>query len=92
MTTKLTMRQEQVLDMIISNPNHSFKEMAEELGLSSVSNIHQHISKLVEKGMVRKIAGRYRAIDPKEHIMSKILRLERNVELLASYLVLDLEE
>jgi len=65
---KLTKRQRQILDFITEfNRDHgyapSYREMANEFGLSSTATIHQHIKTLREKGFLKSDFNLARSIE-----------------------------
>ncbi|MCT4575307.1 MAG: winged helix-turn-helix transcriptional regulator [Alphaproteobacteria bacterium] len=50
----LTKRQKDILSVIEQDSNLSLSQIAKELGLSSVGNIHAHVKKLVDLGYIKK--------------------------------------
>src|SRR5271165_2812536 len=64
----VTLRQKQVYDFLAKFVDEhgyspSFEEIAEGLGLSSLSTVHKHISNLEEKGLLKRDYNRSRSID-----------------------------
>jgi repressor LexA len=64
----LTQRQKQVLDFVVSHVDAhdvapSLEEIAQHLGLSSVSNAHQHVDALIRRGYLRRGANRSRDLE-----------------------------
>ncbi|HEX8362604.1 MAG TPA: transcriptional repressor LexA [Longimicrobium sp.] len=64
----LTRRQKQVLDFVeVHDREHgiapSLEEIAAHLGLSSVSNAHQHVEALIRRGFLRRDPNRSRALE-----------------------------
>lgn len=67
----LTRRQRQVYDVVRSfiarhGYSPSLEEIGAALGLSSVATVHRHVSRLTEKGLLRKDANRSRSVEPVE--------------------------
>lgn len=67
----LTRRQRQILDFIRRFQERrgyspSLGEIAAHLGLSAVSTVHEHLSNLQEKGLLRRGWNRSRSIEPVE--------------------------
>ena len=67
--TYLTRRQRQILDFIREfqegeGYSPSLEEIASHLGLSAVSTVHEHLSNLEAKGLVRRGWNRSRSIEP----------------------------
>ena len=65
----LTKRQRQILDFIgafIDERGYSpsLEEIGAQFGLSSVATVHKHVSKLVEKGLLRRVRNANRSIEP----------------------------
>jgi repressor LexA len=65
----LTRRQRQVLDFITefidqNGYSPSLEEVGAHLGLSSVATVHKHVTRLVEKGLVRRSWNQNRSIEP----------------------------
>jgi SOS-response transcriptional repressor LexA len=54
MIDSLSERQKAILQIIEKNSKLSLSQIAAELGLSSVGNIHAHVKKLVDGGYIRK--------------------------------------
>ena len=64
----LTRRQKQLLDFIRSYIKRrgyapSLVEMGEHLGLRSVATVHKHLGQLQEKGLIRRLPNRSRALE-----------------------------
>ncbi|HVB33771.1 MAG TPA: transcriptional repressor LexA [Patescibacteria group bacterium] len=64
----LTKRQKQVLDFLVSFLNRqgyspSYEEMAQSLGLASLSTVHKHLSTLERKGFIRRGHNRSRSVE-----------------------------
>src|SRR3954463_9695716 len=64
----ITKRQRQVYDFIAdfvqtNQYSPSFEEIGESLGLSSLANVHKHISNLEKKGLLSRDYNRSRSID-----------------------------
>lgn len=55
----LTKRQKDILSVIEQDSNLSLSQIAKELGLSSVGNIHAHVKKLVDLGYIKKKVESY---------------------------------
>lgn len=67
----LTRKQKQVLDFVkefVERKGYSpsLEEIGRRFGLSSVATVHKHVSKLVEKGMLRRQRNVNRSIEPVE--------------------------
>ncbi len=67
----VTRRQREILDFISSFQRSngyppSLEEIADHLGLSAVSTVHEHLENLRRKGLIRREAHRARAIEPVE--------------------------
>ena len=50
----LNKKQEQIFQIIKNKPNITLKEIAKELGLKSISNIHAHIQNMIEKDFLKR--------------------------------------
>lgn len=64
----LTRRQKQVLDFVEAHDREhgiapSLEEIAAHLGLSSVSNAHQHVEALIRRGFLRRDPNKSRALE-----------------------------
>jgi repressor LexA len=64
----LTRRQKQVLDFVETHHREkgiapSLEEIAAHLGLSSVSNAHQHVEALIARGFLRRDPNKSRALE-----------------------------
>ena len=65
MATVLYKRQKQILDYIEKNISDlgyapTLTEIAQHLGLSSLSTVHEHLSVLEKKGLIRRYRGAVR--------------------------------
>jgi len=65
---ELTSRQEQILDFlkkVIAERKYppTVREIGQELGLASPATVHTHLSKLEEKGYIKKTGSKNRAIE-----------------------------
>ena len=65
----MTRRQKEILDFVgafvkENGYSPSLEEIAEELGLSSVSTVHKHVSHLLEKGLLRRGWNQNRSLEP----------------------------
>ncbi|WP_124219903.1 transcriptional repressor LexA [Aquisalibacillus elongatus] len=65
---KLSKRQKEIFDFIVENVNlkgypPSVREIAEAVGLASSSTVHGHLSRLEEKGFIRRDPTKPRAIE-----------------------------
>lgn len=68
MTAVLYKRQKQILDFIVDKINRmgcapTLTEIADFLGLSSLSTVHEHLSVLEKKGLIRRYKGAVRGIE-----------------------------
>ena len=68
MTTKLSKRQQDILDFIKSEVRHkgyppSVREIGEAVGLASSSTVHGHLARLESKGLIRRDPTKPRAIE-----------------------------
>ena len=68
MVSVLYRRQKQILDFIDSNISEygyapTLTEIAQHLGLSSLSTVHEHLAVLEKKGMIRRYRGAVRGIE-----------------------------
>jgi repressor LexA len=68
MATVLYKRQKQILDYINDNISKygyapTLTEIAEHLGLSSLSTVHEHLAVLEKKGLIRRYRGAVRGIE-----------------------------
>ncbi len=66
--TQLTNRQQQILDLITATVAErgyppSVREIGDEVGLSSPSTVHSHLSSLAEAGYIRRDPSKPRAIE-----------------------------
>jgi len=71
---KLTKKQSEVLDVIIGHIKErgyapSYREIASELGISSVATVHEHVKNLEEKGYLRS-DGAARAIEVESTVLN----------------------
>lgn len=67
----LTRRQKQVLDYVrefVQKKGYSpsLEEIGRRFGLSSVATVHKHVTRLVEKGLLRRVRNANRSIEPVE--------------------------
>lgn len=63
-------RQQQILDFIKQHIQSqgsapTLREIADSIGVSSLATVHEHLQTLVTKGLIKRKAGRVRAIDLK---------------------------
>jgi repressor LexA len=70
----VTRRQKEILDFVgafvkVNGYSPSLEEIADDLGLSSVSTVHKHVSHLLAKGLLRRGWNQNRSLEP--------VRLER---------------
>lgn len=77
MPVTLYKRQKQIVDFIsqyIQKNGYSptLTEIAEALGLSSLATVHEHLSSLVKKGIIKKFDGAVRGIELLDKKMSQI--------------------
>jgi len=86
---KLSKRQEQVLDFIISEVKQkgyppSVREIGEAIGLTSSSTVHGHLSRLEAKGLIRRDPTKPRAIEilTDKGSSANILPLEMGAEVI----------
>ena len=68
MTAVLYRRQKQILNFVVENiKKHGYAptltEIADFLGLSSLSTVHEHLSVLEKKGLIRRYKGAVRGIE-----------------------------
>jgi len=68
MTAVLYKRQKQIFDFIVDKINRmgcapTLTEIADFLGLSSLSTVHEHLSVLEKKGLIRRYKGAVRGIE-----------------------------
>ena len=68
MATVLYKRQKQILDYIQENIDKygcapTLTEIAQQLGLSSLSTVHEHLAVLEKKGLIRRYRGAVRGIE-----------------------------
>jgi repressor LexA len=68
LTTKLSKRQQDILDFIKSEVRHkgyppSVREIGEAVGLASSSTVHGHLARLESKGLIRRDPTKPRAIE-----------------------------
>lgn len=78
MSNKLTKKQILVLDFIddfLKNHDYapSYREIAAELGLSSVSAVAEHIENLVQIGVLKKNPGQARSLEVVELIPKEVI-------------------
>lgn len=68
MTMGLTRRENELLDLLIARSREgrvvlTCREMADKMGLKSASGIHRLLSALTDRGYIRRLYGRARAIE-----------------------------
>lgn len=68
----LTKKQTEIRDFIANYINKngcspSLSEIRDELGISAVSTVHEHISSLVRKGVIKRIKGTIRGLELSSH-------------------------
>ena len=61
-------RQKEILDLITNSVNKygyapTLTEIAQSLGLSSLATVHEHLSALEKKGLIRRYRGAVRGIE-----------------------------
>src|SRR5512138_101242 len=64
-------RQQQILDFIRQNIQSkgsapTLRQIADAIGVSSLATVHEHLQALEEKGLIKRKAGKVRAIELKE--------------------------
>jgi len=77
MATILYKRQKQILDYINQNIDKygyapTLTEIAQKFGLSSLSTVHEHLSVLEKKGLIRRYKGAVRGIEVLDRVKEKI--------------------
>jgi repressor LexA len=77
LTTKLSKRQQDILDYIKSEVRHkgyppSVREIGEAVGLASSSTVHGHLARLESKGLIRRDPTKPRAIEILDNNQSDI--------------------
>ena len=77
MATILYKRQKQILDYINQNIDKygyapTLTEIAQKFGLSSLSTVHEHLSVLEKKGLIRRYKGAVRGIEVLDKVKEKI--------------------
>lgn len=77
MATVLYKRQKQILDYINKNIFKygyapTLTEIAQHLGLSSLSTVHEHLAVLEKKGLIRRYKGAVRGIELLDNTLEKI--------------------
>ena len=80
----LTMKQKELLDFLTNHVENndvppSFDEMRDALGLASKSGIHRLVSGLEERGYIRRLANRARAIEILKPVKAAADSIGRNV-------------
>lgn len=80
--TPLTKKQKEILDVIIAYTRDngyapSYREIAEEIGVSSTATVHEHVKNLEEKGCLRSEGDHARSIE----VADTILRAAKAVAL-----------
>lgn len=68
MSIKLTKKQKQLLNFVTeftekNNYSPSYREIAANMGLSSVASVAEHVENLVSIGAIRKIPGTARSLE-----------------------------
>ncbi len=86
MATILYKRQKQILDYINKNINNygcapTLTEIAQQLGLSSLSTVHEHLAVLEKKGLIRRYKGAVRGIEVLQKEIEEIAKVATMVEL-----------
>ena len=86
MATILYKRQKQILDYINKNIEDygcapTLTEIAQHLGLSSLSTVHEHLAVLEKKGLIRRYKGAVRGIELLQKETEKIAATAAMVEL-----------
>lgn len=86
MATILYKRQKQILDYINKNINNygcapTLTEIAQQLGLSSLSTVHEHLAVLEKKGLIRRYKGAVRGIEVLQKETEEIDKVVTMVEL-----------
>jgi repressor LexA len=86
MATILYKRQKQILDYIEKNISKygcapTLTEIAQHLGLSSLSTVHEHLAVLEKKGLIRRYRGAVRGIELLEKEEIKPLSINSFIEL-----------
>lgn len=81
MTTKLSKRQQDILDFIKSEVRHkgyppSVREIGEAVGLASSSTVHGHLARLESKGLIRRDPTKPRAIEILDNNQSDIPQIK----------------
>src|SRR4030042_6942206 len=64
-------RQQQILDFIKQNIQSkgsapTLRQIADAIGVSSLATVHEHLQALEEKGLIKRKAGKVRAIELRE--------------------------
>jgi len=86
MATILYKRQKQILDYINKNIEEygcapTLTEIAQYLGLSSLSTVHEHLAVLEKKGLIRRYKGAVRGIELLQKETEKIAAVSSMIEL-----------
>ena len=86
MATILYKRQKQILDYINNNiEDHgcapTLTEIAQYLGLSSLSTVHEHLAVLEKKGLIRRYKGAVRGIELLQKETEKLAAVSSMIEL-----------
>ena len=86
MATTLYKRQKQILDYINKNINDygyapTLTEIAQHLGLSSLSTVHEHLAVLEKKGLIRRYKGAVRGIEVLKNETEEIAQVASMIEL-----------
>lgn len=86
MATILYKRQKQILDYINKNIEDygcapTLTEIAQHLGLSSLSTVHEHLAVLEKKGLIRRYKGAVRGIELLQKETEKLAAVSSMIEL-----------
>ena len=86
MATTLYKRQKQILDYIDKNITDygyapTLTEIAQHLGLSSLSTVHEHLAVLEKKGLIRRYKGAVRGIEVLKNETEEIAQVASMIEL-----------
>jgi repressor LexA len=86
MATILYKRQKQILDYINKNIEDygcapTLTEIAQHLGLSSLSTVHEHLAVLEKKGLIRRYKGAVRGIELLQKDTEKLAAISSMIEL-----------
>ena len=86
MPTILYKRQKQIYDYILDNIDKygyapTLTEIAEKFGLSSLATVHEHLSVLEKKGLIRRYRGAVRGIELLQKDTEEIAKAATMIEL-----------